>query len=99
MESDVNGISIGRLFVDNQKAALNMRFQDPVPHYQGPALAEGVLEANALSGRQRRLRMCRTKTTPAAVYQTAAKGPRVGSFQSKPYVAMRRAADFGALLH
>jgi len=69
---------IGRrqaLFIKYEKTALNVPFDDPVPHYQGPAFTEGVPEANPLSCRQRRLRMGRAEAAPAVVYQAAPKLP------------------------
>jgi hypothetical protein len=37
------------LFIDDEKAALDVPFEDPVPHYQGPAFTERVPEAHPLS--------------------------------------------------
>src|ERR1700730_447799 len=77
------------LFIDDEKAALDVPFEDPVPHYQGPAFTEGVPEANPLSCRQGRVRMGCAEAVRAVVLQAAPKLPGVRGVQHKPNLALR----------
>lgn len=85
------------LFVDDEKACLDVTSHDPIPNDYGATLTVRMAEKDSLSGGESHLRVGRAEPLAAGIEQAAPNFERAGFSQIEPYLTLRRLAVLAAL--